>query len=61
LDWQYLDASHTLKSLAPLLALQDKQHSEIVVWVMMFSSLMMCSQEGFSPLVRAATEKSRWQ
>jgi len=43
---QYLELSQTARSLVPLLALHPMQHKAMFSRVTMFSSLMMCSQEG---------------
>jgi hypothetical protein len=48
--WQYAEANHTARSLAPLLALQDEQQRAMFSLLMIRASLKMCSQVGLAPL-----------
>jgi hypothetical protein len=41
---QYFDCNHTESCFCPLLALHPRQQSTMFSLVMIFSSLMMCSQ-----------------
>lgn len=43
-SWQYLDFNHIESCFCPLLALHPQQQRAIFSLVMIFSSLMMCSQ-----------------
>jgi hypothetical protein len=43
-SWQYFDCNHTESCFCPLLALHPQQQSAMFSLVMIFSSLMMCSQ-----------------
>ena len=43
-SWQYLEVSHSESGFCPLLALQPRQQSAMLSRLMIFSSLMMCSQ-----------------
>lgn len=43
-SWQYFDCNHTESCLCPLLALHPQQQRAMFSLVMIFSSLMMCSQ-----------------
>lgn len=42
--WQYFECNHTESCFCPLLALHPRQQSTIFSLVMIFSSLIMCSQ-----------------
>jgi len=43
-SWQYFDRNHTESWRWPLLELHPRQQSAMFSLVMIFSSLMMCSQ-----------------
>jgi hypothetical protein len=43
-SWQYFDRNHTESCFCPLLELHPRQQSAMFSLVMIFSSLMMCSQ-----------------
>ena len=48
---QYVELIQSANNLAPLLALHDTQQRAMLSFVMILSSLVMCSQDAFDFLV----------